>query len=88
MLKFYVVISLSQTDAHTKALKKAAQKAIERENAQSKSQSSGVEEQGALAASKLLEKAYTGLYQRIQDTTARDEAWKANLLDCLEKVRH
>ena len=40
----------------------------------------------ALTASKLLEKAYTGLYQRIQDNPGKDDAWKTSLLDLLEKV--
>ena len=77
---------IEQTDAHTRALKKAAENAIERENAQSRRPLNIVEEDASLTASKHVEKAYTALYQRIQDATGKAEAWKTNLLDQLENV--
>jgi len=77
---------IEQTDAHTNALKKAAEKAIERENAQSKRPLNIVEEDASLTASNHGEKAYTALYQRIQDATGKAEAWKSNLLDQSENV--
>ena len=64
----------------------AAAQSLAQEAARTANSQNATNEQSALKASQLLEKAFTEVHNRIQDQLERDQAWKARFVDHLENV--